>query len=673
MNANNPLLVPWTGPMDGAPPLDQVTTPHLAAALEVAMLEEDEELARLRAVDAPPTFDNTVKVLDGLGDRLNRVVSIYSNFCLSFSTPELRELRREMQPRLSARRDALYGDSTLFARVQEVSQQSGLEPEQVRLCQRLLERFEDAGAHLEPATRAEVAQINQRLSSLYSEFSDRVLADEEELVTWLEADHLTGMSDSWISAARETARIHGRPDAWAVANTRSAVEPYLIFSPHRAQREAVWRAFYHRGELRDASRTEPVIKEILALRLKRARLLGFATHAHKMLARTMAGSPEAAIDLMKQVWAPARATFQKELDKMTPLAEADGITGALEPWDVRYYGEKVRRRDHDLDPALVEKYFSLEKLRDGMFWAANQTMGWTFEQIDVPVPHTDITVWAIRDAKGNDIGLFHFDPFARPGKRSGAWMSTYRSQYWGNDRVPPIVLNTCNFLKPGDGVPALLSYTNAITLFHEFGHAMHGLASRVRYNALAGTSVVRDFVEFPSQLNERWLSTPELLTRFGRHIETNEPISPELLAKIEAAANAASGFRTMEFLASAVVDMQFHLQTEAVDPSAFEEATLTEWGLPSAVVMRHRTPHFSHIFSGDGYSAGYYCYLWADTLVADAAEAFQEQGYYNQALFQRYHDLILSRGHTVDPAEAFRAFRGRDPEVGPLLRHRGLV
>ncbi|MBO84566.1 MAG: peptidase M3 [Deltaproteobacteria bacterium] len=673
MNANNPLLLPWTGPMAGAPPLDEVTTPLLEAALEAAMLAEDEELARLRNVDGPSTFENTVKVLDGLGDDLDRVVSIYSNFCLSFSTPELRALRRVMQPRLSARRDDLYGDNTLFERIRVISRDDGLNPEQQRLCQRLLERFEDAGAHLDEATRAKVAQVNQRLSSLYSEFSDRVLADEEELVTWLDEDALTGMAESWISAARETATIHGRPEAWAVANTRSAVEPYLTFSPHRAQRQAVWHTFYHRGELREETHTQTIITEILALRLKRARLLGFETHAHKMLDRTMAGSPEAAIDLMKQIWVPARKTFERELAKMKPLAEADGIAGPLEPWDVRFYGEQVRRRDHDLDPAVVQKYFSLERLRDAMFWAATQTMGWTFEQVDVPVPHTDVTVWAIRDADENDIGIFHFDPFARPGKRSGAWMSTYRSQYWGNDRVPPIVLNTCNFLKPGEGTAALLTYTNAITLFHEFGHAMHGLASRVRYNALAGTSVVRDFVEFPSQLNERWLSTPELLTRFGRHIDTDEPLSAELLEKIEAAANAASGFRTMEFLASAVVDMQFHLQTEPVDPGHLEAETLAEWGLPSAIVMRHRTPHFSHIFSGDGYSAGYYCYLWADTLVADAAEAFEEQGYYNRAFFQRYHDLILSRGHTVDAAEAFRSFRGRDPEVGPLLRHRGLV
>jgi len=673
MNAKNPLLLPWTGPMDGAPPLDQVTTPLLRAAMEAAMLEEDEELDRLRNIEGAATFENTVVVLDGLGDRLARVRSIYANFCLSFSTPELRDLRREMEPRLSARQDALFGDTTLYARIRHVAEQDGITVEQQRLCHRLLDYFEDAGAHLDDQTRTRVAAINQRLSSLYSDFSDRVLADEEELVTWLEASDLEGMSESWVSTARTTAVTHGRPDSWAVANTRSAVEPFLISSPIRARRQEVWHTFYHRGELREKSHTKSVIREILVLRQERAVLLGFETHAHKMLARTMAGSPEAALDLMKQIWAPAKTTFERELAKMTPLAAADGIDGDLKPWDVRYYGELVRRRDHDLDPAVIQKYFSLDRLRDAMFWAATETMGWTFQPADVPVPHEDVSVWAISDADGQDIGLFHFDPFARPGKRSGAWMSTYRSQYWGSDRVPPIVLNTCNFLKPGDGMPALLTFTNAVTLFHEFGHAMHGLASRVRYNALAGTSVVRDFVEFPSQLNERWLTTPELLTRFGRHIETNAPLSEALLGKLEAAANAASGFRTMEFLASAVVDMQFHLQTEPVDASRFEAETLAEWGLPSAVVMRHRTPHFSHIFSGDGYSAGYYCYLWADTLVADAAEAFKEEGYYNRAFFQRYHDTILSRGHTVDAAEAFRRFRGRDPEVGPLLRHRGLV
>lgn len=673
MNAKNPLLLPWSGPMNGAPPLDAVTAPLLEAALEAAMLEEDEELAALRSVSDEPTFENTVVVLDGLGDRRSRIESIYATFALSFSTPELRALRRTMEPRLTARRDALYGDVDLYKRVQYVADHADLTDVQKRLCDRIIEFFQDAGAHLDDTTRARVSEVNQRLSELFTDFSDRVLADEEELVTWLDEPDLTGMSASWVSAAKATAKEHGQPDRWAVANTRSAVEPYLTLSPHRARREEVWNTFYHRGELREVTATKGLITEILALRLERAKLLGFPTHAHKVLDRTMAGSPEAAIDLMKKMWGPAKATFEKELAKMRPFADADGIEGELKPWDVRYYGELVRRQDHDLDPSVVEKHFSLDRLRDAMFWMASETMGWTFEQVDVPVPHEDVTVWAIRDSSGEDVGLFHFDPFARTGKRSGAWMNTYRSQCWGSERIPPVVLNTCNFLKPDDGSPALLTFVNATTLFHEFGHAMHGLASRVKYNSLAGTNVVRDFVEFPSQLNERWLTTPELLTRFGRHVDTDEPLSAELLAKMEAAANAASGFGTLEFLASAVVDMLLHLQTDTVDPEAFEAATLAEWGLPSAVVMRHRTPHFAHVFSGDGYSAGYYCYLWADTLVADAAEAFDEQGFYNKELFQKYHDFILSRGHTVDAAEAFRKFRGRDPEVEPLLRHRGLI
>ena len=672
MNAKNPLLLPWTGPMDGAPPLDRVTAPLLEGALEAAMVDEDRELAALRANTDTPTFENTLLVLDGLGDRLARVRSIYENFCLSFANDDLRALRRTMEPRFSARRDALYGDVALYARVKQVAGLPGLDSDQQRLAARILEHFEDAGAHLDDATRARVAEINQRLSTLFTDFSDKVLADEEQLVTWLDAEDLTGMPSSWVSSAQSTAALHGQPERWAIANTRSAVEPFLTLSPERTLREQVWRTFYGRGELRADTDTRPLITEILALRQERARLLGFATHAHKTLARTMAGTPEAALDLLRKVWGPAKATFERELDLMRPLAEADGITGALEPWDVRFYGEKVRRRDHDLDPALVQAHFSLDRLRDGMFWAATETLGWTFEQVDVPVPHEDVSVYAIRDASGDDVGLFHFDPFARPGKRSGAWMSTYRTQYWGNTRIPPIVLNTCNFLKPGEG-PALLTPINARTLFHEFGHAMHGLASRVKYNGLAGTSVVRDFVEFPSQLNERWLTTPELLTRFGRHIDTDEPLSADLLAKMEAAANAASGFGTMEYLASAVVDMLLHLETDTVDPGAFEKKVLAEWGLPSAVVMRHRTPQFAHVFSGEGYAAGYYCYLWADTLVADAAEAFEEQGYYNRTLVQAYHDQILSRGHSVDAAEAFRAFRGRDPEVEPLLRHRGLV
>ena len=604
MNATPDLLRPWTGPMGGVPPLDRVDVPALRVSLEAAMEAADEELAALRSVDTAGTFADTVLQLDGQADTLKLVESVYYNWAWAHASPELRELRREMEPRIAARNDALYGDTALYARVRHAADHDSLDPIQRRLTQRMLERFEDAGAHLDDATRSRVAEINQRLSSLYTEFSDRVMADEEELVTWLDEAQLEGLPASWVSSAKAAAEAHGDAGRWAVQNTRSAVEPFLTLSPDRRMREQVWRTFYGRGELREQTLTLPIGQEILALRGERARLLGYPTHAHKVLSRTMAATPGAAMQLLKQVWGPAVDTFKRELAAMAEVAAAEGHPGELEPWDVRFYGEKVRRRDHDLDPNELQRYFRLDRLRDGMFWAAQQCFGWTVEPIDVPTPHPDIETYAVRAEDGSDVGLFHFDPFARAGKRSGAWMSVYRSQRWDGERVPPIVLNTCNFLKPGDGSPALLSPTDARTLFHEFGHGMHGLASRVQYRHLAGTSVVRDFVEFPSQLNERWLTTPELLRRFCTHVDTGEPIPDALVARMEAAANASSGFGTMEYLASAVVDMAMHMSEDDVDPATFEQEVLSEWGLPSQVVMRHRTPQFAHIFSGEGYAAG---------------------------------------------------------------------
>ncbi len=672
MGGNTILLDTWNGPMAGAPLLDQVNATTLRAALQQGILEEDRELAAIRATPGPGTFADTILALENAGSALRRVTGLYGNWSWAFVTPEIRALRREMEPIFAARTDALYQDTALFARVRHVADHEALDPIQTRLVRRFLDRFEAAGAHLDAPTRARVAEINQRLSQLANDFNERVMGDEEELVTELDEGGIVGMPASWVSAARETALAHKLDCTYAVANTRSAVEPFLYLSPRRDLREKVWRTFYGRGELRDTHRTRGVIQEVLQLRHERSVLLGFATYAHYSLARTMAGTPDAVLDLLHRVFDAAKVTFERELAGMTDLAANDGISEALAPWDVRYYAEKARQRDHDINSEELQKHFSLERLADAMLWAATERFGWTFTPVDVPVPHPDIRVWAVQDANGADIGIFHFDPYARAGKRSGAWMSTYREQDWDEGRVPPVVLNTCNFLKPGAGQHALLSMDDARTLFHEFGHGMHGLASNVRYRSLAGTEVVRDFVEFPSQLNERWLTTPEILGRFCRHIETGEAPSEDLLARLRAAANATSGFSTLEFLASAIIDMELHLTDGNIDPDVFERETLARWGLPAQVVMRHRTPHFAHIFSGEDYAAGYYCYLWADTIVADAAEAFAETGWYDPALNQQYYDLLLSIGHTVDAGEAFRAFRGRDPDVGALLRHRGL-
>ena len=674
MNETPLLIKTWEGPMGGVPLLNRVTADHLRAALEAAMAQEDREISSLRALETEGTFEDSILAIERLGSALSHAHALYSNWSSSFTSDELRALRQEMEPRLTARHDHLYGDVVLYKRVAHAAQDPSLTPAQKRLATRITERFEDAGAHLPEETRDDVARINQRLSALYTIFSDHVIADEEELVTWLTQDQLDGLSAGWCAHAKSTAEAHGRPEKWAVQNTRSAVEPLLKLSPHREVRRQVWTTFYERGATRSTHQNLPIADEILKLRARRATLLGFETHAHQVLHRTMAGTPEAAMTLLRQVWVEALTAFERDLAVMTELARGEGFTGELEPWDVRYYGEKVRRRDHDIDPNEVRQYFSLERLREGMFWAAERCFGWRFQPADVPLPHPDVTAWQIHDRSDDEVGLFYLDPFARTGKRSGAWMSTYRVQSWNEEgRVPPLVINTCNFLKGGDDVPATLSQSDARTLFHEFGHAMHGLASASPYPSLAGTSVVRDFVEFPSQLNERWLNTSELRERFCTHIETGAPLPDSLALKLQRAANAKSAFDTLEYLASAVVDMSLHLEGAEADPSTVEERVLHAWGLPSQIVMRHRVPHFAHIFSGGWYAAGYYCYLWADTLVADAAEAFAEEGFYNTELATRYYDLLLSQGGLVDASEGFRQFRGRDPSVEPLLRDRGFI
>lgn len=666
--SNNPLLNDWTGPHGGVPPLADVDIAWFEPAMRTAMDEKRAEARAIRDQDASPTFDNTVAALDGIGLQLSRVRTVYSLWVHNFSTPELRPIRQTLEPLLAGLHDDIYQDGVLFERVQTVAQDPSLDLEQQRVVESFLHSFKMAGAHLEADGRERIAAINQRLSTLYTTFSDNLLADEDGYVTWLDDTQLGGLSDAFVAAAKEAAVSRGRPDAWAIPNTRSSVEPFLQMSTERSLRETVWRTYYSRGDHNDATDNKALITELLGLRVERAGLLGFPTHAHLRLAPAMAQTPERARKLLEEVWVAAKAKFAEELGHLQALADADGIQ--VDRWDVRYYAEIDRKKNHDFDPSELAAHFQLDKLREAMFWGATQLYGWTFEPLDVPVPHPDFSVWQVNDADGSVRGLFYFDPFARQGKRSGAWMTAYRMQATG---VLPIVSNNCNYLKAPGGRPTTLSLDEAETLFHEFGHAMHGLASAVRYRRVAGTSVPRDFVEFPSQLNEHWLFTEELLQKFALHTDTGAPPSRAMLDRLKKASNADSGFMTLEFLASAVMDMEMHLTTEPVDPAAFEDAVLAEWGLPREVVMRHRTPQFAHVFSGEAYSAGYYSYLWADMLVADAAEHFEEHGFYNQEQASRLMDLLLSRGDSVDPMVNYRAFRGRDPEVGALLRDRGFA
>jgi peptidyl-dipeptidase Dcp len=672
---DNPLLAPWKGPHGGVPPFDRVEVDHFRPALETAMDEALAAVDRIAADPAAPTFENTLAALERASRTLDRVNALFGVWSSTMSNDAFQAVEREMAPKLAAYSDKITQNEKLFARIVAVydAREQLTTPEQRRLAWLYHTNFVRAGAKLDPAAKRRVAEVNERLASLYTTFTQSVLGDEGEYVTVLEEGDLGGLPPSVRAAAAAAAQARGQAGKWAVLNTRSSVEPFLSYSARRDLREKVWRSFVSRGDHGDARDTKAVITEILKLRTERAKLLGYPTHAHWRLEDSMARTPERAMGLMEAVWPAAVARVREEVADMQALADREGAQVVLEPWDYRYYAEKVRKAKYDLDENEVKPYLQLEKLREGMFFVAGQLLGLRFTPArGLPVYHPDVRVWEVKDAKGKHVGLWYFDPYARQGKQSGAWMSQYRNQERFDGEVTTIVSNNCNFVKGKAGQPILVSWTDAETLFHEFGHALHGLSSNVAFPSLSGTNVARDYVEFPSQILERWLETPEVLSRYARHVKTGQQMPKALLAKIQRASRFNQGFATVEYLASALVDMKAHLTEDAVDPAAFEKETLAALGMPREIVMRHRLPQFNHLFAGDGYSAGYYSYLWADTLSADAYEAFTEgKGPYDRAVARRLRDHVFSAGNTVDPAEAYRAFRGRDAGIGALMRRRG--
>ena len=675
----NRLIEQWDGPHGGVPPFDDVKVADFKPALDAAMTQQLAEVERIAGNTAPATFDDTLAPLENSGRSFARVAAVYGVFVATMQTPELQAVEREMSPKLAAFRDRIVQNEALFRRIDAVYQARStldLTPEQQRLLWNRHTDFVRSGAKLDSGAKARLSQINQRLASLYTEFSQNVLADENGQVTRVEdARELAGLPESVRTAAASAARERGM-EGWAIANTRSSVEPVLTYAQDRGLREKVWRAFYGRGDNGDAHDNNANIAEIMALRAERAKLLGYPTHAHWRLEKSMAKTPERALDLMKAVWRPALARAAEEVADMQALADASGAGIAIEPWDYRFYAEKVRLAKYDLDQNEVKPYLQLENLREAMFWVAGELLDLHFTpRADIPVYHPDVRAWEVKSGSGRHVGLFYFDAYARAGKRSGAWMNAYRPQERFAGEVTPIVSNNSNFVKGAAGAPTLISWEDARTLFHEFGHALHGLSSSVSYPSLAGTQVDRDYVEFPSQLLEHWLATPEVLGRFARHHATGEPMPATLLQKLQRAARFNQGFDTVEYLASALVDMRMHLaDPPGLDPAAFERETLAALGMPRQIAMRHRLPHFGHLFTSDGYSAGYYSYLWADTLTADAFEAFTEaKGPYDKSVAHRLHEHVLSRGNTVDPDEGYRAFRGRAAKVDALMRKRGFA
>ena len=675
----NPLLAPWTGPHSGVPPFDQVKVADFKPALEAGMADSLAAMERIANDPAPATFENTIAAMERAGRALDRVSAVYGVWSSTMKTPEFEAVEQEMEPRMAAFQDRITQNEKLFARIQVVydaREKSSLTPEQQRLAWYVWNNFVRAGARLDAVGKARVAAINERLAVVQTTFAQNLLADEEGHLLVLESEaDLAGLPPSVRASLAAAAEAHGHAGHWAVTNTRSSMDPFLTYSDRRDLREKVWRTYYSRGDNNDAHDNKRNITEILQLRAERARLLGFATHAHWRLDNSMAKTPEEAMRLMLLVWPSAVARVHEEVIDMQAVADKQlgkaKIT--IAPWDYRYYAEKVRHAKYDLDMNEVKAYLQLDKLREGMFWVAGKLYGFTFTPISgIPVYQPDVTVYEVKGANGEHVGLWYLDPYARPGKSSGAWMNAYRNQEKFDGAIPTIVSNNANFNKPKPGEAVLISWDDAITMFHEFGHALHGLNSDVQYPSLSGTSVPRDYVEFPSQLNENWLSTPEVLSQFAVDVHGN-PIPPALVARIAKANTFNQGFATTEYLSAAIIDMKLHLAgATPIDPDAFEKAELKKLGMPSEVVMRHRTPQFAHLFAGDGYSAGYYSYLWSEVLDHDAFEAFHEAGGpFDATVAKRLHDHVMSRGNTVDPATAYQAFRGRAPDVSAYLRAKG--
>lgn len=675
----NPLLAPWEGAYNGLPPFDKVKVGHFKPGLEAAMQAHLSEIETITSQTAAPDFENTVAALERSGRTFIRVKAIYDVWASNLNTPDFAAIQTEMEPKIAAYVDKIYQNKALFDRVEAVYTSPALaqlSSEQQRLVWRYYSDLVEKGARVEGKNKARVAQINQELAGLFTLFNQHLLSDENDKFLELTTkEDLAGLPENVVANAATTAESKGKKGSWIIANTRSSIEPFLTFSSRRDLREKAWRMFINRGDNGDANDNNAIIPQILQLRAERAQLMGFPTHAHWKLVNKMAKKPEAAMELMEAVWKPAVARVKEEVADMQKLADKDGSGIRIEPWDYRYYAEKVRKAQYDLDQNEVKPYLQLEKMREGMFWMAGELFDMQFDQVtDVPVFHPDVRVWKVSNKKtGKQVGLWYFDPYAREGKRSGAWMTEYRGQERLNGDFTPIVSNNCNFIKGKPGEPILISWEDATTLFHEFGHALHGLCSNVTYPMLGGTNVATDYVEFPSQILERWLSTPEILNQYALHYQTGKPIPQSLLDKINRAAKFNEGFATVEAVASALVDMKIHLAGKVrIDPDAFEKQTLADLGMPAEIVMRHRLPHFGHIFADDWYSAGYYSYLWSDVISADAYEAFAEAGGpYDKAVGQRLFKEIFSVGNTVEEATAYRTFRGKDPSIDALMKNRG--
>jgi len=675
----NLLLAQWKGPYDGIPAFDKMDVTEVQSAIETGIASHLDEIDAIANNPEEPTFENTIIALERAGADLDRAFVYYGIWSSNMSTPEFREIQTTLAPKIAEYRSAISQNRPLFERIKTIYENSlktPLEGDQQRLIELKYKEFEMNGANLSDEDKKRYAAIDSELSSLYTKFSNNVLADEENYITYINGDQLKGLPESFVNASAKTATDNGQEGKYAITNTRSSMDPFLTYSEERELREKVWRTYYSRGDNNDANDNNDIVAQILKLRHERVQLLGYDNFAQWRLQDRMAKTPQNAMDLMEAVWPAAIARVEEEVADMQAIAKAEGNNITIEPWDYRFYAEKVRKEKYDLDSDEVKQYLELNNLTDAIFYTAEKLFNYKFTPItdgSVPVFHEDVKVWEVNDMDtGVHIGLFYLDPFARQGKRSGAWATQYRSHSTFDGKKTVLASNNSNFVKTPPGESVLISWDDAETFFHEFGHALHFLSSEVRYPTLNGG--VRDYTEFQSQLLERWLYTDEIINRFLKHHKTGEVIPPALVEKIKNAATFNQGFATTEFLASALMDMKYHTtDPKDINPRKFEKETLAALNMPKEIVMRHRTPHFGHVFSGEGYATAYYGYMWADVLTSDAAEAFEEApgGFYDKELSTKLVKYLFAPRNAMDPAEAYRKFRGRDAKIEALMRDRG--
>jgi peptidyl-dipeptidase Dcp len=672
--STNPFFEHWNTPFE-TPPFDRIRPEHFRPAYERAFAEHAQEIGRIAADPAGPSFENTIIALEKSGHMLSRADLVFGNLAASDTNDELQSIERDLAPLHARHWNAIFLNAALFRRIEDLfsrRESLKLDAESLRVLERYRLDFVRAGAKLEGSERERYAQIGERLAELGTAFGQNVLADEQNFVLPLQESDLDGLPNFAREAAAEIAKERNLEAPYAITTSRSSAEPFLQFSNRRDLREKIFKALSARGDNGNEHDNKPRIAEIVKLRAERAKLLGYTTFADYRLADTMARTPDAARILLDQVWTAARSRALEERDDLQAVVAEEGSNFALAAWDWRYYAEKLRKERYDFDEAEIIPYLQLDKMIEAAFDTAHRLFGLDFkEHKDIPVYHPDVRVWEVTH-DGEHIGLFFGDYFARPSKRGGAWMSSFRDQENVDGKITPIIINTCNFPKSS---PALLNFDEAKTLFHEFGHALHGLLSNVRFPRLSGTNVARDFVELPSQIFEHWLEEPTVLEKFAVHVETGKPMPKALLEKLNAARNFNQGFATVEFLGSAFADLDFHALENPgdIDVGAFEKQSMERIGMPGEIAMRHRPTHFLHIFDGDGYSAGYYSYMWAEVLDADGFRAFKEaKNPFDPETAKRLHDYIYSAGGTRDYAEAYRLFRGRDPKIDALLEGRGL-